>query len=267
MPKTAVLLAFMAAVFFMPMGCGNGKSDAMAMEKKPTLLIYCGITMVKPMREIADAFERDFNCKVIITQGGSEDLYQSLKASRQGDLYLPGSESYRKRHLKEGLLSDCAYLGYNQAALMVQTGNPKGITGELKWLLSKELAVAVGNPDSCSIGKISQKILDKAGIFKKAAANSFTLAADSRHLNKLLRDRNADLILNWRATGFFEENRQAIEVIDFPQSVPMRKKLLLNLLTFSRHPTLARRFMAAASSPAGRAVFKEYGFLEEKGPE
>ena len=41
---------------------------------KPTLLFYCGITMVKPMLEISKIIEKKQNCKIKIIQGGSKDL-------------------------------------------------------------------------------------------------------------------------------------------------------------------------------------------------
>ena len=94
---------------------------------KPELLFYCGITMVKPMSEIASIIEHKYNCKVKILQGGSQNLYNSLKASRLGDLYLPGSDSYIKKYKKEGFFDKSVYVGYNKAAIFVQKGNPKHI--------------------------------------------------------------------------------------------------------------------------------------------
>ncbi|MCX8087161.1 MAG: substrate-binding domain-containing protein [Rhodocyclaceae bacterium] len=80
------------------------------------LLLYCGITMVKPMTEIARAFEKRENVKITISQGGSEDLYLSAKKSGIGDWYLPGEPSYRDKHLHEGLLGEYVTVGYNQMA-------------------------------------------------------------------------------------------------------------------------------------------------------
>lgn len=245
--------------------CG-GAEDKAPEQATPELLIYCGITMVKPMSEIAARFEKTHGCRIILNQGGSEDLYQSLKHSRKGDLYLPGSHSYREKHLEEGLLGDYVYLGFNQASLFVPRGNPRGITGDLQWLLDKELSVVIGNPESCSIGKASEKILDKAGIYRDVVANCFTLAADSRNLNKLIKDGTADLMMNWRATGFFADNREHVEVIDLPEEISPRKRLLLNALNFSSHPELARAFMEYAGSREGLDVFRKHGFLTEDGP-
>ncbi len=262
--KSILILSLLTTILSVS-SCVGDKSDKLSgAQRKPELLIYCGTTMVKPIRELADSFEREFNCRVFISQGGSEDLYQCLKFSRQGDLYLPGCEIYREKYLVEGFLDEGVYLGFNQAVFMVQQGNPLGITGDLNWLLDKDLTVVLGNPESCSIGKQTKKILTQAGISDQVTANCFTLVADSRNLNKYLKNKTADLLVNWRATAFFAENLSAMAVVDLDESLSPRKTLVLNLLTFSKQKALAREFMNYASSATGQEVFRKFGFLEDE---
>lgn len=240
-------------------GCSE---DAQQLNNKPQLLIYCGITMVKPVKELASQFEQDNNCIITITQGGSEDLYQSLYFSKVGDLYLPGSSSYRQKHLNDGLLKEYVYVGYNQAALIVQKGNPKKIPADIHLLTNKEYATVIGNPESCSIGKQSQKILTKAGIFDTVMNNAAMIAADSRTMNKTIINKSADLILNWGATAYFENNKEHMTRLPLDESIAPKKQLLLNLLSFSKQQELARAFMEFAVSTEGQTIFHKYGFLD-----
>jgi molybdate transport system substrate-binding protein len=241
-------------------GCGDSSEKVAA---KPELLLYCGITMVHPMTEIAHLVEQEQGVKITITQGGSEDLYQSLKTSRQGDLYLPGSASYRKRHLEEGLLGDFVHVGYNQAALMVAKGNPKKVEAQVSSLLREDLSVVICNPESGSIGRETKRILDKEGIYRPVLEKSVYLTTDSRNLNGALKNGDADLIVNWRATAFFDRNRDHMDVLDLDPEQASPKKLVLNILTFSRYPEIARRFMELAESERGQAIFRKYGFLDK----
>ena len=64
-------------------------------------------------RELARQFEQTEKVRIAISQGGSEDLYQSARRSRLGDIYFPGEPSYRARHLDEGLLGYYKLVGYN----------------------------------------------------------------------------------------------------------------------------------------------------------
>ncbi len=134
-------------------------------KKTPEMLLYCGITMVKPMTEIAHLFEQREKVKILIAQGGSEDLYQSAKRSGTGDWYLPGEPTYRDKHQKEGLLGDFVTVGYNQMALVVQKAIPKRSSLILRELLREDLTIILGNADSGSVGQESKDVLDAVWAF------------------------------------------------------------------------------------------------------
>lgn len=249
-------------IIYLFLGLSLTGCDSTTPIEKPELLIYCGITMAHPISEIAALVEKEKNVKITISQGGSEDLYRSLSASRKGDLYLPGSASYRERHLKEGLLGDFVHVGYNQAALIVKKGNPRGLNNDLKNLISKDIAVVIGYAETGSIGRETKRILENTGIYKDVLKNVVYLTTDSRNLNRAVREGDADVIINWRATAFFKENEPHMEVIDLSPSQAKPKKLLLNQLAFSKYPVIGRYFMDVAASEKGQAIFRKYGFLD-----
>ena len=231
-------------------------------KSKPILLFYCGITMVKPMTEISKIIEKKYNCTIKIIQGGSKDLYQSLAFSKKGDIYLPGSDSYRNKHLKEGYLLDGEYIGFNQAAIFVKKGNPKNIKN-LESLIDDRIATILCNPNSGSIGKMTKKLLNKykgEDFFDEAYDLAVDIGTDSRNLNKAIIDKRADMAINWRATGFWPENSPYIDVIEIDEKYAPKKKLVLNLLKFSLHPKIAIALMKFSSSPQGVKIMQKYGF-------
>ena len=252
-----LLTAALSALF-----CSAGA--VLAQAGKAEMLIYCGITMVRPMTEIAQAFEKKEGVKVSLAQGGSEDLYQSAKKSGVGDLYLPGEPSYRDQYLHEGLLGEFQNVGYNQMAIMVAKGNPKKIKGDPRELLRKDLVVSIGNATSGSVGKETKDILDELKIYQKVVAAAVFLAPDSRGLNNALKRGEVDAVMNWRATGFFADNVGVLEVVDLDPKLAKPQALLLNLLTFSKRKELARRFIAFSAGDEGQAVFRKYGFLDNR---
>ena len=236
----------------------------MAQGAKTELLLYCGITMVRPMTEIAQSFEKRESVKITIAQGGSEDLFQSAKKSGIGDWYLPGEPTYREKHLKEGLFGEHKTVGYNQMALMVQKGNPKGVKADPKELLRKDLVAIIGNAESGSVGKEAKDILDGLGIYPKVVKQVAFMAPDSRSLVNAMKKGEADVTMNWRATGFFPDNVGKIEVIDLDPKLAKPQALLLIQLKSTRNPELARRFMDFAASEEGQAAFRKFGFLDNK---
>jgi len=249
------------AVFFL---CMVQVASVLAAPAKAEMLIYCGITMIRPMTEISHLFEQRENVKVTLAQGGSEDLYQSLKKSGVGDLYLPGEPTFRSKYLAEGLLAEVVTVGYNQLAIMVKKGNPKQIKGDVKELLRHDVTSIIGNAESGSVGKETKDVLTAAGIYAKVLDASVYLAPDSRGLNNAMKNGEADAILNWRATGFFPDNAKFVEVIDLNPKLAPPQALLLNQLTFSKNKEQVKRFMQFTAGEEGQAIFRKYGFLDNK---
>lgn len=238
--------------------------SALAQQQKPEMLLYCGITMVRPMTEIAQAFEQRENVKITIAQGGSEDLYQSARKSGVGDWYLPGEPTYRDKHLGDGLLGDYVNVGHNQMVLVVPRGNPKQVKADPNQLLRKDLTVVIGNAESGSVGQEARRILDQLGIYPKVVRVAAFLASDSRSLMAAMRKGEADLTMSWRATTYFPDNAGKFDVLDLDMKLAPPQPLLLNMLRSTRDPERARRFMEFAASEAGQSVFRRYGFLDNK---
>jgi len=237
---------------------------AQAQSSEPEMLLYCGITMVKPMTEIAQQFEKQAMVRIKIAQGGSEDLYQSAKKSGQGDWYLPGEPSYRNKHQAEGILGEFVTVGYNQMALVVPKGNPKKVQPDPREMLRKDLRVILGNAESGSVGQESKTVLDKLNIYPKVVKATAFLSPDSRSLMNAMRKDEADLTMSWRATGFFPENAAKLDVIDLDTKIAKPQALLLIMLKSTNHVAQAKAFMTLTASEEGQAIFRKYGFLDNK---
>ena len=250
----------MVFILFIFYACNS--QDHNEPEKKKEMLIFCGITMIKPILEIAEIIEADEDIDIVITKGGSGNLMKSMLYSKTGDLYLPGSDKYYQMLDNDhpGVILEKVLVGYNKAAMMVQKGNPLGITGDLNELTQKEFAVVIGNPGSGSIGKETQSILEKKGIYDTVLKNSMKLTTDSKDLVKLLFNKEADIVINWYAVSRWDENKDYMDAIEINPEFAKEKKLVLGLLKYSQNKETARKFMALASSKKGQAIFKKHGF-------
>ena len=242
-----------------------GLFPALLRAEPANLMIYCGITMVRPITELARSFEQREKVKVDIAQGGSEDLYQSARKSRHGDIYFPGEPSYRDKHLAEGLLGDYRIVGYNQLAIFVQKGNPKHVAPNLNELFRKDLVVTIGNAESGSVGQATKQMLDKLSIYPKVVSKVAFLMPDSRTINISMKRQEADLSINWRATAYFPDNAAHIDVIDLDPAIAKPQALMLMPLSFSKSPLLAKKFIDHVASPEGQGTLRKFGFLDALG--
>jgi len=238
-------------------------TSLMANSSKPTLIFYCGITMIKPIKEMAKVIENKYNCIIKISQGGSKDLYDSIKYSQIGDLFLPGSDFYRKNNLKDGILLDAVEIGYNKAAIFIRKDKHiKNIS--LDDFNNPDFSLILCDPKTGSIGRETEQILKKykgEQFFYQAYDNAVNIGIDSKTLNKALRDKQADLTINWRSTGFWEENNKHVNIIEIDEKYAQKKILKISLLKFSKNKDIAKKFMQFASSSEGKKIMKKYGFL------
>lgn len=254
--KKWILVILLVSMLLTTSGC---KKE----EETPELLFYIGITMVKPVMELAEEFEAENNCKIKIIQGGSQDLYDSLSQSKIGDLYMPGSYSYRLNNLSDGYLTEAVLVGYNKAALMVAEGNPLNFTNDLNQLADSNNRVVICNPDSGSIGKETKKILEVFGNYEAVFDNAIFLTTDSRNLTDAIVDHDADICINWYATTVWDDNNDLVDAILIDDEYIEKKMLIMSLLEFSDYPKLTQEFMAYAASNHGKSVFKKYGFIDD----
>jgi len=221
--------------------------------------------MIGPMHEIAKIVEAQTDCKITITKGGSGNLLKSIIHNETGDLYLPGSETYYTIIEEEhpGLVTDTVFVGHNKAVMMTQKGNPKGLTSDLSHLTNSSYGVMIGNPTSGSIGKETKKILEKRDLFDDVLKNVMCLTTDSKDLLKAIKRKEADIVINWYATSTWGDNNEYIDVIEIDPAYAKKKKLILGLLKYSKHPSQARNIMDLASSARGREIFNSHGLYLE----
>jgi len=252
--KTNIQMIGLFLVVVLFYSCENHKN-----QNSKELLIYCGITMIRPMTEIKEIIEEQENCHIEITKGGSGNLLKAIEQSNIGDLYIPGSTEYIYSAFKKDLIQDTVTVGQNRLAVMVQKGNPLHIKPEIKSLSNKDYYVVIGNPNSGSVGKATKKLLVNQGIFDEVEQNAIRFTTDSKDLSMALINGEADLIVNWYATYTWDHNENRIDLLEVPGLENTRKKLILAQLKSSRHPDIAQKFLEYAKSPKGQAIFEKYG--------
>lgn len=243
-------------------GCEKKEVNTQSQNSSKELLIYCGITMVAPVSEIAKLIEQEKGVKITVLQGGSQEHYNALKFSKSGDIYIPGSFEFIEKNRKDGFFEKEVYVGYNKVVFVVQKGNPLGIKADLKELLRKDIKVVVGSEKTSSIGKETKNILSKVGIYEDVLNNAMYVTNDSRHLTEFMLDKKADLTINWLAAVIPYLDK--VDILRLDEEITQKRKLYMVLLTFSKNKELANYFLDVALSKRGREIFKKYGFIDDE---
>jgi len=249
-------------------GCKKKVSSNLQSETKEAkeLLIYCENSMVAPLLELKEAFEKNHDCVVRIQNDCSQNLIGLLNYSRRGDLFIPGSGSaFTSLTSKTDFhLTDTVFLGYNQLVFMVKKGNPLNFDGHLNTLLKSGYPIIIANPATSSLGHETKKVLTKNHVYDKILKNVVALTSDSKGLVKSLQNDQADVVINWENSYFINGNKDHIDIIRplsaFNEAIPVYAASL----SCSEEPTLAREFLNLATSESGENALRKYGFSKRK---
>ena len=258
----SVVKLLVLPLVFLLFGCDTPQYPEQKAPEKDVILIYCGMTMIKPVLELASQFEQQENCIVKMTYGGSNHLKKSIEINKIGDLYLPGKDSYIKELAASDVVTETCSIGYNRAVLFVPYGNPQKLSADLANLMDNRLHVVIGSDNSGSIGRETRRILDQAGIYQKVVDNALYLTTDSKGLAKAIRNKEADIVINWQAVLHLDDNKRYMTALPIADDYTKKQPLIMGLLRYSQHPQLAKKFMELVTSPVGQEVFKRYGFQD-----
>ncbi len=222
-----------------------------------TLIIYSGITMKYPIKEMAAKFEKMYpGLKVKTLFGKSGALYKKMTAMKKCDIYFPGSVKFINKNPK--IFLDTAKIGENTLVIIVKKGNPKKIKS-LDSLINPEISVVIGSPNS-SVGVKTKEVLSKKGKrFYEILSNKAIVAYTS---NEIVANviSNADSGLNWKGVVFWKNYKQYVDIIPIDKKYSPSSDLVMGVTQFAPNMIMAKRFLKFAKSYEGQKIMRKWGF-------
>ena len=254
---TFATVVFTAILLFGCKGEKPGESDSAPKE----LLLYCGAGIRPPVQQIAKAFEREHGVKIVTDYAGSEVLISKIKLARQGDLYMPGDKHYVELAAREGLILSQQSVCYFVPTILVRKGNPKNIH-TLRDLLTDGIKLGIGDVKACAIGRKTKQIFSKNNIAwedveKNVAFQSLTV----NELGMQIQAGSLDAVIVWDAIARYYSDH-GTEV-----PIPVEKNIIstvnIGILTFTKYPSLAEKFVQFAVSSQGQSIYKQHNYRTE----
>jgi molybdenum ABC transporter molybdate-binding protein len=186
----------------------------------------------------------------------------NLRIAKQGDLYLAADRSYIDEAIKYGLIHETQPLAFIRPVIGVAKGNPKGIS-TVEDLYRSDVRVAIANPDAASVGRLTKKMLQKFENWKDVEKNITVLMPTVNEVANTVKLGTTDAGIIWDATA---NQYDAIEIVLIPKFEAFEKKITIGVLSFSKQPTEALRFLRYLSAKnKGLPVFDELGYRAIEG--
>jgi len=229
-------------------------------EETPQLTFFAGSVNRHALEPIVNDFMRREGVDVNTVYNGCGILtaqMRTMQADGEGvfpDVYMACDVYYLET--VADLFAEGVNISNTDIVIAVQKGNPKQIES-LSDLLRPGVRVALGQPDQCTIGVLSRRLLESAEIYDTLLSeNVVTQTATSALLIPSITTGSADAALVYRTDTLAESDRVDAIDIDSPFAKAVQP---FSIALSSPHKQLASRLYAAIAR--AREQFEASGFV------
>ncbi len=226
--------------------------------ESPEITFFVGSVNRRAIEDTVKAFQDREGVTVNTVYNGCGILTAQMKTIRDKqsggfpDLYM-ACDVYYLENVKEWF-QEAAEISDNQIVMVVEKGNPKSIL-ELKDLLRPGIRVVVGQPEQCTIGALTRRMLENEGVYEGVMKNVVSQTATSAMLVPAVTTASADVALAYDTDALAEAERIDTVRIDSEHNKAIQP---FAIARSSEHKELARRLFRAIAD--AREKFEQAGF-------
>ncbi|MDI6703006.1 molybdate ABC transporter substrate-binding protein [Methanothermobacter wolfeii] len=223
--------------------------------KRSEITVLAGAGLMKPMNELTTNFEKNTGVKINVQYGGSGELLGTLMTSKKGDVLIVGERTNIEKAKEKGyMLNDTIVnITSHEPVIAIKKGNPKDIHS-LKDLSKENVKIAIGDPQACAIGKVSEQLFNKHGISPNIVAKTPTV----NQLLTYIISGQVDAVIIWGDMLTWPESRSKIEIIKI-EGVK-NQTILAGVTSISKNPEISKEFVRYLKSNESKVIWEKWGF-------
>ena len=222
------------------------------------LLLFAGAGLRQPTDQLISIFHEETGQRVYVNYGGSGQLLSAILASRQGDLFMPGSFYYVERLQKMGRIHSCTTLVAHTPVVGVNI-HKAHLIHSFEDLARPGLRLALGDPKAMAFGRIAVKILNRSKLKDRILKNVVVYGATVKQLALYVARGDVEASIIGRADAF--QFRDQIRMVPIPRDYVEPEIVAVAVLNDSKQLDASSRFGAFLDSRRAISVFERFGFL------
>lgn len=237
-------------------------SPAMAQSSPVTLTVYSGAGLMHPMDELIEAFkETNPEVSVQVNYAGSGEHFGMIAIQKTGDVFVPGSDKFMEDALEREFVrpESIRTLCYHVPVILTPEGNPAGIH-TLEDLAKPGIRLGIGDPQATAIGKIAHKLFEREGLTEKITSNIVVRPITVNQLLIYTATGQVDAVLAWEDQALWAEGRGKVTIVNIPASKNIIKTIPAGVISFTKNPEWAEKFVSWLSSQKGRETWTKWEF-------
>lgn len=230
---------------------GYTVAEGDAWDESPEILLYSGAVNRAAVEETLRQFEAREGCRITRVYNGCGILVGQMKTGgARPDAYLTCDRSFASP-VADLFLGEPVGVSETDIVIVVPNDNPKGIR-ELRDLAKPGLRVGWANPDQSTLGALTLRMFEQAGIVAPVKANTVMQTPTGDLLvNQLRTSRGSlDAVVAYRVNA----NKAGSDVTILTLNAPgARAEQTFSVGAKSKHKQMVRRLHAALlTSEAGQ---------------
>ena len=221
--------------------------------------VAAAASLADALKEIGAAYTAATGDKPVFNLGASSNLARQIEEGAPIDVFLSADEAKMDALTKKNLVASNTRRVLLQNSLVVVVSNDSSLKIEAPAALASEVIkrLAVGEPQTVPAGIYAREFLTRAGLWEKVQAR--VLPCDNvRAALAAVESGNAEAGIVYKTdAGISKKVRVAYEVpaaqspvITYPGAV----------MSASKQPEAAKKFLDYLASDAARRVFEKFGF-------
>jgi molybdate transport system substrate-binding protein len=242
-----------------------GPAPAPSAPVRRDLVVFEAASLKDAFARLAETFEAEHpGVKVIANAAGSQELRAQIEHGAAADVFASADRKHMDAVRAAHLVGEPVVFACNQPIVVVRTGT--GAAAAIKSFadLPRAERIVVGTPE-VPIGAYAIRILDAAAARFGAA---FKAAVEARVVSRELNVRQvlAKVALGEADAGIVYGSDAAragdkVRVVPIPNDLNLLAEYPIAPVTAGPAPDLARAWIKLVTSPAGKAVLRDFGFV------
>ena len=224
-----------------------------------SLFVLSGAGLKCVLDPLGEEFTKETGIKVDYSYLCSAMLLTNLELTHQGDVFVACSKYYFNIAREKGLVDEdhMATGGYQVPCITVQKGNPKNIQS-IEDLLKSGMRLGVGDFEALAVGRLTEAMLKRAGIFDEFMKNVVVVGGTAPKLCLAVCMNSIDAAINWVPTA--KTFNHCLDIILIDKETVMYSTFPVALTIYARKKEEAKKYFEFCQSPKARKVFEKYGY-------
>ncbi|MFN6118361.1 MAG: molybdate ABC transporter substrate-binding protein [Actinomycetes bacterium] len=233
-------------------GCGDDGDEA---QTQGTVNVFAAASLTAAFEELGEAFtDANPEVEVVFNFAASSELVTQIGEGAPADVFASADTSNRTKLTDAGgAASEPVVVATNVLEIIVESGNPRGITGVAD-LADQDLVVVICAPE-VPCGRYAADVLSAAGV----AVTPKSLEQNVKGVVSKVTSGEADAGIVYR-TDVIAAASDA-EGVAIPADVNVLAEYPIAVTEQAANPEAAQAFVDFVLSAEGQAILASFGFL------